>query len=313
MLIRKFLKGHMLALSGGVAPDDDDLSAVLSHIAPNKLARTRHRIANSPDTRLLLECGLDLLHHDLLDHRGPDLETGEDRSTLFASLSRERIVSCAVNKKITGVRPTPVVFRERWPLRALFSEDLISYLFRLAPQQQRLRQINAFVDDLPPDLTFEDIVRVVAETEMDGSLHQRDIGLQIVVQGAMPNHPHVREYVQATYETVLPAWAGIYEKVASHYGLRLRPGVSWLDMAMLFDAVLEGAALRDRCQTERVALSNGEPLLAGAIFALLPTLLEDFVPTWDTSQLSHFKIPAQTSREVPRPRSRRAARVAAAK
>ena len=307
MSIRQFLKDRLPLPPAHEDPASDDLSTVLQHVGPNKYARTRHKLANSADTRVLLESGLDLLRHDLLDHTGPDLETGEDRSTLFSSLSRERVVRHAQQQNVPGVRPTTTVFRERWPLRGQFSEDLIAYLFRLAPQLQRLREIDSFLTELPADLTFEDLVRAVAAAEMDGSLNERDIGLQIVVQGAMPNHPRVRDYVRATYEAVLPAWAEIYAKVASAYGLRLRPGVTWIDVAIMFDAVLEGAALRARCQSEAVSLSNGEPLLAGTIFALLPTLLENYEATWDTAQLRHHPIDKVVHLDVPAQRKRRAA------
>jgi hypothetical protein len=58
------------------------------------------------------------------------------------------------------------------------------------------------------------------------------------------------------------------------YGLRLKPDVTWSDVALLFNAVVEGALLRARIYGKEATLSNGERVLAGAILAMLPSLVE---------------------------------------
>jgi hypothetical protein len=55
---------------------DEDLSGTLQYIGMNMLARTRAKLANSPETRDFLELGLALLQTDLLEHTGPDIEQG---------------------------------------------------------------------------------------------------------------------------------------------------------------------------------------------------------------------------------------------
>lgn len=264
------------------APDDDDagvddLSGVLVHIAPVKLEPARRRITNSEDTWQFLEGGLDLLRHDLLDHTGADLTTGA-AARLFASLSMKRVVGAAQARSNgrNGVLPTEGRFKQRWPHHARFAEDLIAFLFRLAPQQRRLRQITAYLDRLPAQMTLHELVRQLADTELRGVFDDRNTGLRIVVQGAMPNHERVRAYVAATYEQILPMWAGIYEKIGTMYGLQPRPPYTWLDLAVMFDAVLEGTALRARCQPDAAFLSAGDSILAGTVLALLPGVLDDY-------------------------------------
>jgi hypothetical protein len=175
-----------------------------------------------------------------------------------------------------GVLPTDGRFKQAWPHHARFVEDVISYLFRLSPQRARLQLIEQMLDRLPKDLTFHELIEQLAEIELAGAMEDRNTALQIVVQGAMPNHDRVRAYVTATYDEVLPRWAAIYEKVATLYGLSLRPGCTWLDMAIMFDALLEGLALRVRCQAEAPTLASGRPALPGTILALLHGLLAEY-------------------------------------
>lgn len=59
------------------------------------------------------------------------------------------------------------------------------------------------------------------------------------------------------------------------YGLKLKPGFTWSDVALLFNAVVEGALVRARIYKVEAVLSNGERVLAGAILVMLPSLLEE--------------------------------------
>jgi hypothetical protein len=84
----------------------------------------------------------------------------------------------------------------------------------------------------------------------------------------------LREFSRAQYESLLPRWAELYEETATVYGLNLAAGYTWGDMALLFNAVNEGVTLRTRLEGVP-QLSNGEGVLTSAIFAMLPTLLDN--------------------------------------
>lgn len=263
--------------------EQEDLSSVLENIGWGKLAATRARLANTSATRDFLEIGLSLLQEDLLGHTGPDLDEGQ-RSRLFESLSRERIVERAAkldqnNSKLLTVN----MFRDRWDRKGRYTEDLISYLFRLGWQERHLQEMAEAATAMLAKASFKELVQQLAAVEVAWSFADPLSSLQTVVQVCLPNHPKVRHFVQAQYGVLLPGWAGLYERVAAAYGLKLKPGVTWLDLALLFNTVVEGALLRGRIDQAEPTLSNGEGVLAGAILAMVPSLVE--APSTDYANL----------------------------
>jgi hypothetical protein len=254
--------------------DQEDLSPILSNIGLDKLAATRAKLANTPETRDFLEIGLRLLRDDLLEHTGPDFDQRE-RSRLFESLSRKRITEKAVELDPGNeLRLTDNTFRYRWTRKDSYTEDLISYLFRLGPQRERLKQMESAALEALPTVSLKELVRLLATAEVDMILVDPIFNLQTIIQAALPNHPKVRQFSQEQYEMLLTGWASLYGRIATAYGLRLKPGFTWPDVALLFNAVVEGALVRARMYGKEAALSNGERVLAGAILVMLPSLVD---------------------------------------
>lgn len=239
----------------------------------NKLGRTRTKLANGPETREFLEIGLALLRTDLLEHTGPDIEQG-DHSRLFESLSRERILALAEKRDtertlLLGVN----MFRNRWERKDFYTEDLIAYLFRLEPQKQHFEEMAEAGRALAKEVSFGQLIRLLAAVETESVLNDPRMSLQAILQVALPSHPRVQEFSRAQYEYLLPAWGKLYKEIATTYGLSLADGYTWNDMALLFNSVVEGVTMRSRAEPEEPKLSNGEGVLASAIFAMVPTLL----------------------------------------
>jgi hypothetical protein len=267
---------HATTPSGRDQPgrDQEDLSSTLSNIGWDKLAETKAKLANTPETRDFLEIGLTLLQEDLLGHTGPDFDQ-RDRSRLFESLSRARIMTRAAEldpgkEKLL----TENMFRYRWNRKDRYTEDLISYLFRLGPQRERLKEMESAALEALKTASLKELVQSLAAAEVDMILVDTIFNLQTIIQAALPNHPKVRQFSQDQYKVLLTGWANLYEQIAIAYGLRLKPGFTWSDMALLFNAVVEGALVRARIDGEEARLSNGERVLAGAILVMLPALLE---------------------------------------
>jgi hypothetical protein len=253
-------------------PECEDLSLVLANIGYGKFAPTRAKLANSSATRDFLETGLSILRDDLLMHTGPDLEQG-DRSRLFESLSRERILQRA-GEQTRDETLTVDTYRNRWDKKGRYTEDLISYLFRLGPQRRHMEKMKGDAAEMLGSASLKDLVRGLAAAEVEAMLTDPVVSLQTIVQAALPNHPKVRQFIQAQYDTLLPQWAAIYEQIAQAYRLKLRPGFTWPDVALLFNTVIEGALARGRIDHAEPVLSNGQPLLAESILIMLPALLE---------------------------------------
>ena len=264
----------MPVTAGSSAGQQEDLASVLGYIGQGRLALTRAKLANTPATREFLEIGLSLLQDDLLMHTGPDFDQG-DRSRLFESLSRERIMTQADaldpdKRKILTIH----MFRHRWDRKDRYTEDLISYLFRLGPQQRHLDEMAEAAMAMLTQASLKELVQLLAATEVEAMLADPVVSLQTIVQAALPNHPKVRHFIQAQYDLLLPGWAGLYEKITAAYGLTLKRGVTWPDVALLFNTVVEGSLARARIDRVEASLSNGERVLAGAILMMLPSLLE---------------------------------------
>jgi hypothetical protein len=207
-------------------------------------------------------------------HTGPDLDKG-DRSRLFESLSRERIMTRAEEidpekQKLFTVN----MFRHQWDRKDRYTEDLISYLFRLEPQQRHLDEMAEVAMQLLPETSLKEMVQLLAAAEVESMLADPVVSLQTIVQAALPSHPRVRYFIQAQYGLLLPRWADLYEKISGAYGLKLRPGVTWPDVAMLLNTIVDGALVRARIDRAEPRLSNGERVLAGAVLLMLPSLLE---------------------------------------
>jgi hypothetical protein len=252
----------------------DDLAPVLTNVAADARPGTRAKIANSPETRAFLELGLHLLRDDLLDHRGPDLQDDHDAGTrLFAGLSQARLVERAEQEDAHREHPrmlTVGMFRDRWRYKSRYTEDLIAYLLRPALLEQAIQDVAEAAREVPEDASFGEFVRQLVDRAMAVTTGDPLWSLQTLVWVALPNHPRVQDFLTARYEHWITHWAGLYQLLAHRYGLRLRPGYTWSDVAEVFDAAAEGARLRARAMGSLAQLSTGDDVLTGTILALLP-------------------------------------------
>jgi hypothetical protein len=94
------------------------------------------------------------------------------------------------------------------------------------------------------------------------------------MMAALPHHPRVQEFARAQFEYLLLRWAELYEHIATVYGLRFKNGRTWDDVALLFKAVVESALVGARLDGAEPRLSTNDGVLAGAVLAMLPSLLE---------------------------------------
>ncbi len=261
---------------------DDDLASVLSNVAADARPATRDKIANSAETRAFLEIGLLLLRDDLLDHRGPDMLAEHDAGTrLFAGLSQARLIERSEQQDQQQEHPrmlTVGMFRDRWRYKSRYTEDLIAYLMRPAAHEQIMLAVRHAMTTLPADIELPQLIRRMAEATLAGTLEDPNWSLQTIVWVALPNHPRVREFLKSRYEYWISQWALLYEDVGRRYGMTMRPGVSWLDLAHLLSTVADGARIRAAALGSVAALTSGDNVLVGAIHAMLPSLLVEAPP-----------------------------------
>jgi hypothetical protein len=256
--------------------DQDDLSALLSNVAPDARPATREKMANSAETRAFLEVGLLLLKDDLLDHRGPDLLNDQDAGTrLFAGLSQARLIEKAAQEDAHEEPPrilTVGMFRDRWRYKSRYTEDLIAYLLRPATRESMVQDMREATRRLPADVSFPDLVRQLTPIVLGSTLEDPLWRLQMIIRVALPKHPRVQAFSTYRYEQWVSVWAALIEEITARYRLELRPGFTWLDVAELFHVVADGARLRARALGSVAELSSGDDVLAGAVLAMIPGL-----------------------------------------
>jgi hypothetical protein len=164
------------------------------------------------------------------------------------------------------------MFRDRWRYKSRYTEDLIAYLMRPALLARKLRTLRSALEALPPDTTLTDLVREMSRATLAATLEDPLWSLQTIVWVGLPNHPRVKTFLKINYEQLLTNWAELYQQVAQRYGLELRPGYTWLDVAEMLNAVTDGARMRAKGMGSVAALSTGDNVVVGAIRAMLPAL-----------------------------------------
>jgi hypothetical protein len=171
-------------------------------------------------------------------------------------------------------RFTVNMFRHRWDRKDRYTEDLISYLFRQGPQLKHMEDMAEAASGMLAEASLKELIESLAAAEVHAMLNDPIVSLQATIQAALPNHPRVQHFIQAQYDVLLPGWAKLYEQVAAAYGLTLKEGFTWLDVAVLFNTIVEGALVRARVDQAEPVLSNGEGVLVSAILIMLPSLIE---------------------------------------
>ncbi|MEU8984375.1 hypothetical protein [Streptomyces sp. NPDC048309] len=253
----------------------EDLSGVFTNVKVHTLRVTQVKWATDWETRAFCDLALHLLYqHHLTDTSSPSLS---HELKLFKNLGPEDLMRHA-SRLIPDAHQADRLDRQRWldtwRHQAAFLEDLIAYLFRPGVVLRRVRQVQEELVAMAPALTLGDLIREGTEAELQSTLASPVVGLQTFIQAALPRQPRIQQAIHAIETTALDEWARLYGAVFPAYGLSLRPGASWLDMSRLFDALIEGVLLKARTLDHIPCLANGDNLLAGGIFALLPALCD---------------------------------------
>jgi hypothetical protein len=136
-----------------------------------------------------------------------------------------------------------------------------------------MRQVNASVDALIAAVSFGELIRQLAAAEMEMVLADPLFDLHAILEVTLPNHSRVQEFLRAQDQILLPAWAAVYERIAAAYQLELDPRYTWIDVAVLCNSLINGILTSARAAGGHVAtLTNGDNILTGGIFTMLPAL-----------------------------------------
>ncbi|CAL9348441.1 hypothetical protein ACH4NV_05450 [Streptomyces althioticus] len=250
---------------------EEDLAAVFTRVRVSRTARTRAEWARDERTRAFCELGAYLLHQ----HHLKGEATAERR--LFRNLGGEELMRLAA-RLIPDQGLADSLDRQRWSdtwgHQEAYIEDLLAYIFRSGPTLRRILEAQQQLVGHAQSMPLGELIRAGVEVEMASSVEDPVVALQTFLEAALPHKPTIREAVARIESEMLRVWATLYEVLLTAYGVRLRPGVTYMDIAALFNTVIEGALLRTRSLGVAPRISTGEHILAAAIIKMLPGLCE---------------------------------------
>ena len=179
----------------------------------------------------------------------------------------------------------------RWRTTTNYQRDVIQYVFRPGYQSARMKEIHA---NLPSfyNLTFGELVEALAVAETDIEIREPLMQLQLALEAAFPNDRDLTRLSAQTYRQSAEDWAAVYERIARDYGLTFHTdrGYNFLDLAHMFNAVVEGAYMRRASDPQVGTLSDGSHISVKIIQAILA---EATGLTW--AELSIKRVKAQHS------------------
>jgi hypothetical protein len=210
-------------------------------------------LANDPCTREFLQAGERLLHDVLV--RDAEDRPGRARvpfDELLACVSRRQVVDEAEGSW-TGPggkagKLTESAFRYRWNTQAGFLRDLAIYSLRsrlTSPGQSGKAASFLFGNDTdagPGD--FDEKVDQIAYDEVLNLKNDKSFRLQMIFQAILAHDDQVANALRRIDNAHVEAWKNFYADAFGRLGLRLRPDVSFDDLAHALHAAGEGVVFR---------------------------------------------------------------------
>ena len=225
----------------------EDLSDLLSEV------RRADVLANDPCTREFLQAGERLLH-DILAR-----DTGEVPARarapfyeLLAWVSRHQVVDEAeaswTGQGGTAGKPTESAFRHRWNTQVGFLRDLAIYSLRsrlTSPGQSGKAASLLFGNDTDAGPgAFDEKVDQIAYDEVLNLKNDKAFRLQMIFQAILAHDDQVANALRRIDNAHVEAWKNFYADAFGRLGLRLRPDVSFDDLAHALHAAGEGVVFR---------------------------------------------------------------------
>lgn len=246
-----------------IRPGDEDLRGVITNL---RVIANRDgslgRNPNEPKVRWFLEAGLRKLMAQFVNYAGhevlayaPENEflgtlSGVDVNSSFKALAAEYGVDVGAGNR--GQLTT------LWPRMSEFQQDLLQYVFRQSFHDTRMVEIQAALPELT-SVPFGQLVESLAIAETDEVTHTPELQLQLALEASFPSEPRVKALSKALYEHQVTHWAEIYVQILDAYDLQIQEEaeITVSDLAIILNAIVEGATLRRNVATELGVLSSG--------------------------------------------------------
>lgn len=230
-----------------------DLAAVLKrlmsrHGSTRKSADSRRRLANDVLTRAYLEAGLRLITDELRPGEAEGDASGEeefdDRSRPFFDwLSQSKVIE-EVAHGDEGLRGSAGTLRDRWPFRSDFIEDLLTYSLWVRHWGPHMETAMGGIEPLVNAPDFVEAVHTLAYLDLKLLADSPTYRLSLIASATADRDPTARAAMGEMYRLLHQTWRELYTRTLEAHDMKLRPGFTADDLAMLLTAMAEGLRLR---------------------------------------------------------------------
>lgn len=269
--------GHALRMVDWNLPDvaslqDVELDKVLLHI--NRVTKAgRKSAAGQPSTRMYLQAGLRLLARAVSSDPTPG---GDPEVHPFLGfLSRRRVVDEVAAEKDRSLprEGSVAALRGVYDPHRGFVIDLLRVALRAnewvrAVADTTVEQVKDIEDRM-------EVVRQVAIENTQAVADDPGFRVQLLATTVAAQEPELHVPLADMYEVVTESWAALYEEMFRSWGLKLRDGITFQQLADILTALGEGSSLRQAAApSSRVLdLSDGSSLLGTGAMAVLASCL----------------------------------------
>lgn len=280
-------------------PDDDDLTGVVTHLAP---LTTRHgsqvRDPNEPEVRWLLEAGVRAMREGFLDRSCE--ETGpvaySHANGLFDTLPMDRVMRCF--KELcaeAGVDPgsaNKARLIRRWGFAANYQLDLIAYVFRPALLCYHLTSTMNHIAGTWGTLSMGQLVDDLDPSDAIPGDQDSIYRLQQVVRLMFPSDPQIQRFSHDLHVIETRYWGQFYAFFAEACALP-PPSVAFTDIAAMMQLITTSRMQQYRHLGSVQLSQDGTPI---AVLLMRAAAADAFGIPW--SELASRRPGAGTSPPV---------------
>lgn len=249
--------------------------------------RGRQQLANDPVTAAYLAAALRLVERHLgprpataaADGQRASGEAAPPERSLFGFLSQRAIAAeVAGNPDPFPRRGSVSTLRTSWRTQSDFVADMLGFVLWTGYYPASYAGLlDGAGEQLAEGEDFATAVQQVAFDATDHLLAMVTFRIQLAASMGAEEDLAVRSVLAAKYERGQAIWGGIYTRMMTARGLRLRDGINLGELADILTALVEGCALRAMAEgpeTRVMDSKNRRSLLSTAALALMAGCME---------------------------------------
>ena len=245
---------------------------VFAHVKPD--AADRAKWTQDWRTRAFAGLALHLLYRKTIGYQGdrPIIRASEPCSENWGR-DLQRHAERVIADRVQAAALTEQRWNETWSSADDFLSDCFAYLFRPEPDERRISEVQKrLIEIMRTEPRLGTFVRDGVALEIKSLLADPLTALQTAVQATFPNRRDVRQYLEQLDGNPIKRWASLYAFIFPLYGLRLRPGTDWFDVALIFTTTADGVLLRTRYRDRAERVTGELDVLSKVILGMLPDL-----------------------------------------